>query len=56
VQSRYLLRDDAPASERAAVDARIESEWQSLVEYFQSIRGRERAAILTGSPVPGSGG
>ncbi len=56
VQSRYLLHDDAPASERAAVDARIESEWRSLVEYFQGVRGRESAAILTGSPVPGSGG
>ena len=56
VQSRYLLGEDAPASERAAVDARIESEWQSLVAYFQIIRSRERAAILTGNPVLGSGG
>jgi hypothetical protein len=56
VQSRYLLREDAPESERAAVDARIEDEWQSLVAYFQGIRERERAAILTGDPVPGSGG
>ncbi|MCZ6845675.1 MAG: filamentous hemagglutinin N-terminal domain-containing protein [Alphaproteobacteria bacterium] len=56
VQSRYLLDEDATASERAAVDARIESEWQSLVAYFQSIRARERVAILTGNSVPGSGG
>jgi hypothetical protein len=56
VQSRYLLREDAPESERAAVDARIENEWRSLVAYFQSIRERERAATLTGNPVPGSGG
>ena len=56
VQSRYLLREDAPESERAAVDARIENEWRSLVAYFQSIRERERAATLTGNPFPGSGG
>jgi hypothetical protein len=56
VQSRYLLDEDASASERAAVDARIESEWQSLVAYFQSIRARDRVAILTGNSVPGSGG
>ncbi len=35
VQSRYLLPDDASASERAAVDERIESEWQSVVNSFR---------------------
>ncbi len=56
VQSRYLLPDDASASERAAVNERIEKEWRLLVEFFQKNRDRERAAIVTGSPAPGSGG
>lgn len=56
VKSRYPLSVGAPASERAAVDAHIEGEWQSLVDYFQSIRQQERAAGLTGRPAAGIGG
>jgi hypothetical protein len=56
VQSRYLLPDDASAAQRAEVNARIEVEWQSLVDFFQGIRAREQAAILTGSVATGSGG
>jgi hypothetical protein len=56
VKSRYRLPDDAGASERSAADQRIEREWKSLVAYFQTIRQRERAAILTGNPVTASGG
>jgi hypothetical protein len=56
VQSRYLLPDDASAAQRAEANARIETEWQSLVAFFQGIRAREQAATLTGSVATGSGG
>jgi hypothetical protein len=46
----------AGAEQRGAIEARMQREWQSLVDYFQQIRGRERASILTGSPLGGSGG
>jgi hypothetical protein len=56
VQSRYLLPDDASASLRAQVNARIAAEWQSLVDHFQKVRGREHAAMVTGGATAGSGG
>ena len=56
VQSRYLLPDDASAARRAEINARIEAEWQSLVDFFQSLRAREQAALVTGSFPAGSGG
>ena len=55
VQSRYLLPEDASESERTAVNARVESEWQALVEHFQTIRNRENAAMVSASPAPGGG-
>jgi hypothetical protein len=56
VQSRYLLPDDASASQRAEVNDRIAAEWQSLVDYFQKVRSREHAAMATGATTAGSGG
>lgn len=56
VQSRYPVPPGAGAEQRGAIEARMQREWQSLVDYFQQIRGRERASILTGSPLGGSGG
>jgi filamentous hemagglutinin family protein len=50
VQSRYPQLDEISESERAEIQDRIEIEWQSLVEYFEAIRSRERAATASGSP------
>ncbi len=49
VQSRYQLSENATQAERDAVEARIESEWRSLVEYFEGIRARELAAATGGT-------
>ena len=56
VQSRYLMPEDASPAERAAVEARVETEWQVLVAFFENIRNREQAALATGVATPGSGG
>jgi hypothetical protein len=55
-QSRYPLPEGASEAERAAVAEKSDREWNSLVAYFQNVRQRERATLLSASPGTGTGG
>jgi len=55
VNGRYVVADDAPEVERAAAGARVDREWRALIEHFEKIRSRERAAVASGSTTTGGG-
>ncbi|MDX1435095.1 MAG: hypothetical protein R3286_21835, partial [Gammaproteobacteria bacterium] len=45
VEARYPAPAEATDGERDAIRARVENEWQALVQYFEWVRARERGTL-----------
>ena len=58
IASRYPLSENASDAEKAAVEALITAELQTVIEYYESVRARERTQLAadksSSEPAPGT--